>query len=120
MRAILLTILFTLMTTASTFAQSNVGGKYQVIGKNLDGSGYSGTAEIVVISANTCRITWVTGRTKSTGICMRNGSTFSAAYRLGDKVGLVIYDILEDGSMEGLWTIADQTGVGVDRLIPIH
>lgn len=84
----------------------------------MDGSSYSGAADIVVTSANTCRITWVTGGTKSTGICMRNGSTFSAAYRLGDKIGLVIYEMRQDGSMDGVWTIADQSGVGTERLLP--
>lgn len=95
-----------------------LGGRYQVAGKNFDGSSYSGTAEIAVTSRNTCRITWVTGGTTSQGICMRNGPTFAAGYRMGQAIGLVIYEMKPDGSLDGLWTIADKTGVGRELLIP--
>jgi hypothetical protein len=101
-------------------AAQNVGGRYQVIGKNFNGSPYSGTAEIVVTSPTTCRIAWVTGGTTSRGICMRNGIAFSAGYVLNGKVGLVIYELKNDGTLDGLWTIADQEGVGGERLVPIR
>jgi hypothetical protein len=98
----------------------NLGGRYQVLGKNFNGSPYSGTAEITVTSNNTCRIVWVTGGTTSRGICMRNANAFSAGYVLNGKVGLVIYELKGDGSLDGLWTIADQTGVGAERLVPMR
>jgi|SRR3954464_14778109 hypothetical protein len=101
-------------------AQQQVGGRYQVQGKNFNGSGYSGTAEIVSTSNNTCRIVWVTGSTTSRGICMRNGNSFSAAYAMGGAIGLVIYDLQPDGSLDGLWTIADQPGMGTERLVPLR
>ena len=99
---------------------ANVGGRYQVQGKNFNGSTYSGTAEITVTSNNTCRIVWVTGSTTSRGICMRNGNSFAASYVLGSKIGLVIYEQKGDGTLDGLWTIADETGVGAERLVPIR
>jgi hypothetical protein len=99
-------------------AQS-IGGHYRVEGKNPNGSTYSGTADITRTSENTCRIVWNVG-SSSRGICMRNRNAFTAAYSLGPKLGLVIYQISSDGSMQGLWTIADQTGVGTEALIPIH
>ncbi len=99
-------------------ADPDIGGKYTVAGTNADGAAYSGTADIEVTTKNTCRITWTTGSTTSTGICMRNGGAFSAAYVLGDVVGLVIYELKDDGSMEGLWTIADKEGVGSETLTP--
>jgi hypothetical protein len=95
----------------------DVGGRYRVSGTNFDGSPYSGTAEIIVTSKNTCRITWDTGSTAS-GICMRNDTSFSAAYVMGKAIGLVIYRINADGSLEGLWTVADQDGVGTEVLTP--
>jgi hypothetical protein len=98
----------------------NVGGRYQVIGKNFNGSTYSGTAEITVTSNNTCRIVWVTGGTTSRGICMRHTNAFSAGYVLNGKVGLVIYEMKSDGSLDGLWTVADENGVGAERLVPIR
>jgi hypothetical protein len=101
-------------------AAQELGGRYQIAGKNFDGSSYGGTAEIVVTSRNTCRISWVTGGTTARGICMRNGPAFSAAYRMGSAVGLVIYDIKPDGTLEGLWTIADRSGVGGEVLTPLR
>lgn len=114
-RALVLSLLACTFS-ASAGAQS-IAGRYEVRGANPGGSPYRGTAEIVVTSANTCRITWNTGSTSS-GICMRNQNAFSAAYSMGGKVGLVIYEIKGDGTMEGLWTIADQTGVGSETLVP--
>ncbi len=105
---------------ATPAAAQNLGGRYQVIGKNFNGSPYSGTAQITLTSNNTCRIVWVTGSTTSTGICMRNANAFSAGYVLNGKVGLVIYEMKGDGTLDGLWTIADQSGVGAERLVPMR
>lgn len=49
---------------------------------------------------------------------MRNGPAFSAGYELNGKVGLVIYQVFEDGHMEGLWTIAGANGLGTEMLTP--
>jgi hypothetical protein len=110
-----------LMVATPAFAV-DVGGTYKVKGKNADGSPYAGKAEIVVTSENTCRITWTSGSSSvQNGICMRNGSSFSAAYAFSDgTVGLVIYELEDDGSMKGLWTIADKKGVGEEDLTPAN
>ena len=50
---------------------------------------------------------------------MRNGNAFAAGYVLGESVGLVVYQMKDDGSLEGIWTIADQKGVGAETLTPI-
>jgi len=96
-----------------------VPGKYSVEGKNLDGSAYSETAEIIATSETTCRIRWQTGSTTSKGICMRNGNAFAAGYVMGDSIGLVVYKMMDDGALDGIWTIADQEGVGEEVLTPI-
>ena len=101
--------------TAAGALAADIGGSYSVSGTNFDGSRYRGTAEIVVTTKNTCRITWNTGSTAE-GICMRNGDTFATAYSMGDVVGLVIYEIRPDGTLEGLWTVADREGVGTEVL----
>jgi hypothetical protein len=49
---------------------------------------------------------------------MQSGSSFAAGYASGEVVGLIIYEIQSDGSLDGNWTIADQNGVGQERLIP--
>jgi hypothetical protein len=102
---------------AATASAAEIGGRYKVAGTNADGSPYDGTAEIVATGGPTCRIKWDTG-SESSGICMRSGNTFAAAYQLGDHVGLVIYEIQGDGSMRGTWTVADSPGVGTEVLTP--
>jgi hypothetical protein len=110
--AALLTVAFT--TAAS--AQS-VGGKYDVHGTNFDGSTYGGTAVITRSSDSTCRIHWQTGST-SDGFCMLANNSLAAAYKMGDAVGLVLYELQPDGVLKGYWTIADKAGSGTENLIP--
>lgn len=105
------------LTTAALAQSADVGGFYTVRGTNPDGSTYGGTAEIIVTTRNTCRIVWNVG-TESSGICMRNGIAFAAGYVLGNDIGLVIYEILEDGTLDGIWTVADRPGVGTEVLVP--
>jgi hypothetical protein len=109
-----------LLASLTSASAAGLPGKYQVAGKNADGSAYAGTAEIVATSETTCRISWQTGSSTSEGICMRNGNSFAASYALGDSIGLVVYQMKSDGTLEGLWTIADQGGVGTEVLTPMH
>lgn len=99
-------------------AAQSIGGSYTVEGTNLDGSPYNGTAEITLTSSTTCVIEWKTGSTTSQGICSRNDNAFAAAYVMGDVFGLVVYKVLEDGSLDGLWTIAGKEGNGTEKLTP--
>ncbi|MEO8683675.1 MAG: hypothetical protein ABI414_02420 [Devosia sp.] len=117
MRKLLLAVTVGLAMCGAAAAQE-IGGSYIVEGTNLDGSPYKGTAEITLTSETTCEIVWTTGATTSQGICMRNDNAFSAAYVLGDAIGLIIYLVQEDGSMQGLWTIAGQEGNGTENLTP--
>ena len=119
MRAILLAGATCLALASPALAQ-NIGGQYVVEGTNLNGSAYSGTANIVVTSDTTCEITWQTGSSSSFGLCMGMGDVISAGYVLGDAVGLVMYRILADGSLEGYWTIAGQNGSGTEKLTPVR
>lgn len=105
------------LLVASPALAQNVGGKYTVAGTNFDGSAYSGTAEITPSSNSTCRIKWDTGN-NSTGFCMLAGDALAAAYKLGDDVGLVLYKLQGDGTLKGVWTIADKSGAGTETLTP--
>lgn len=113
--ALAIAILATMSLPAG--AQS-IGGAYTVEGANLNGSTYSGEATIDLTSDTTCEIKWVTGSTESIGICMRNGDSFAAGYVLDEAVGLVIYKVLPDGTLNGLWTVAGQGGSGTEILTP--
>jgi hypothetical protein len=110
--------LFALAVAGTSAAAQMVGGEYRVTGTNADGSAYRGTATITPSSDSTCRISWQTGATSSAGICMVAGRAFAASYRMGSKVGLVVYELQPDGSMKGVWTIADQPGAGTEVLTP--
>ena len=95
-----------------------VVGHYHVNGTNLDGSPYEGEAQITATSDVTCEIVWNTGGTTSSGICMREGNALTAGYELKGKIGLVIYLIQKDGTLEGTWTLAGVNAVGTENLTP--
>ena len=107
-----------LMLAAGGVAAQDVGGHYRVKGTNLDGSIYEGEAQITATSEFTCEIVWTTGGTSSSGICMRDGNAFTAGYELNGKVGLVIYLIQPDGTLDGTWTMAGVNAVGTEILTP--
>jgi hypothetical protein len=114
-------LLATALLAAGTLAAAAqpIGGTYNVEGTNLNGSPYSGTAQINVLSETTCEIIWVTGGTESAGLCMRNGPAFAAFYVMDSGTfGLVIYEVFDNGVMNGLWTITGQPGVGTEILTP--
>ncbi len=92
-----------ILTAPAAWAQ-DFGGEWALSGTNLDGTPYEGTVTITVLSDTTCQIDWYTGDTQSTGICMRYGPAFAAAYTLGDAVGLVIYQIMDDNTLDGTLT----------------
>jgi hypothetical protein len=117
MKRLLAAAFFAASFAASAAAQS-IGGTYTVAGTNFDGSPYGGTAEITLTSKTTCVIHWETGGSSSDGICMRNDDAFSAGYVMGKDIGLVVYKMMPDGSLHGLWTIAGQDGNGTEVLTP--
>lgn len=108
-----------MMATLGAAAAQPLTGRYQVIGDNGDGSRYSGVAVISGTAGGNCGIRWTIANTPPTeGFCMRQGNVLSAAYKLGESVGLVVYRINDDGTLDGTWTIAGQEGVGKERLVP--
>ncbi len=107
-----------LLSLIAVASAAEVGGKYAVQGTNFDGSKYGGSVEILVSSNTTCRIVWHIGSGTSKGICMRVNDTFVAGYTLKGAVGLVSYQIKPDGTLDGIWTIADQDGAGTEVLVP--
>ena len=45
-------------------------------------------------------------------------AALAASYALNGKVGLVLYQLQPDGSLNGVWTVADQSGAGTEILTP--
>ncbi|MCJ8151606.1 hypothetical protein MKI86_20900 (plasmid) [Shinella sp. B3.7] len=118
MKTILAGVLFGLALVAPVQAQTVNAGTYNVEGTNLDGSAYNGTATITLTSETTCAIEWNTGAVTSNGICMLYDNAFAAAYVLEDAVGLIVYQVKADGSLEGAWTISGKDGSGSEILTP--
>ena len=116
-RAVFVAALAALACGAGSAQAQKVGGSYQVEGTNLDGSPYHGTAVITRTSNSTCRIRWKVGN-PSDGFCMLAGRSFAAAYQLQGSVGLIVYEVQDDGTLRGVWTIADRSGAGTEVLTP--
>ena len=93
-------------------------GVYNVEGTNLNGSPYNGTAAVTLLSDTTCQIVWKTGDTESWGHCMKVGDFVSAGYVMGEAIGIIMYRLNEDGSLDGYWTVSGQNGSGTERLTP--
>ena len=112
-------VLAAMLAVAGTAAAAqDLTGHYRVKGTNLDGSIYEGEAVITATSEFTCEIVWQTGGSTSSGICMRDGNAFTAGYELGGKIGLVIYLIEDNGTLDGTWTVAGVNAVGTEILTP--
>jgi hypothetical protein len=118
MRVFYSLIIGALVVSAAPAFAGDMSGTYAVDGTNIDGSSYSGTANITITSDTTCVINWKTGVSTSQGICMRAANSFAAAYIMGTDVGLVIYKIGADGKLVGTWTIANQPGSGSEIPTP--
>lgn len=119
MKKIIIAAALVLAAASTANAQTVNAGKYKVEGTNLDGSAYSGTAEITLASETTCVIEWETADVKSTGVCMLHGDAFAAAYVLQDEMGLTVYQVKGDGTLEGSWTITGKDGSGTETLTEI-
>ena len=91
---------------------------FAVQGTNADGSTYTGSLVLQQDGAASYRVEWHVGGQRIPGVAMSAGNILSAAYVIGGKIGLVIYQIQADGSMSGPWTMQGDRGVGRETLIP--
>ena len=51
---------------------------------------------------------------------MRNGTSFAASDTLADAIGLVLYQIKPDGTLEGSRMISGKPCVGTETLTPTN
>jgi hypothetical protein len=91
---------------------------YDEVGTNPNGSKYTGTATVEIISDTTFKIRWKIGSTTYSGFGMRMNDTLAATYMVDGEPGLIVYKVGDDGTLDGLWAIRGQNGNGTDRLIP--
>lgn len=97
----------TLLSPAAAEAQ-DINGRYQVSGRNPDGSTYSGTAEVSEVFGKVT-IRWRVAGSAFEGIGSREDRVVTVDW--GDTYP-VIYVVMPDGSMHGTWA----NGQALDRL----
>ena len=100
-------------------AAQDLSGQYTVK-RTFDGWSSEGTAEIRMTSNTTCEVSWVMPGFVSGGICVLDGNALAAAYELEDVVGLVIYRVQDDGTLNGVSIVAGQLGWATDVLTPAN
>ncbi|RAI40824.1 hypothetical protein CH341_23035 [Rhodoplanes roseus] len=95
-----------------------LASSYAVAGTNGDGSTYSGTLSVQVISDTTYTVRWSIGGSTYTGFGMRMNDTLSATYTMDGKPGLVMYQVQDGGVLRGIWAVRGQNGSGTETLTP--
>jgi hypothetical protein len=102
----------------ATPALAQRDGIYEVSGTNLDGTSYTGLAQIRAVGINSFSIVWRIGNTIIEGAGMASGRTVAVSYGQAQRPGMGIYLLNPDGSMDGEWTIVGAPAIGRERLVP--
>ncbi|MFI0849308.1 hypothetical protein [Mesorhizobium sp. IMUNJ 23232] len=105
-----LLIAFTAVGCGNAIA-ADITGHYRMEGVDTKGNSYSGSADISMSSESNCRIKFSDG---FGGICLVSGDQLAVAYDVHGKLGLSLYEIGSDGSLDGTF-IDDYHGGGVGR-----
>ena len=108
---------FTVLAFPAGAQSLTLAPKYDVAGTNADGSKYTGTATVEVISSTTFTIKWLIGGAVVQGFGMRMNDTLAATYTIDGEPGLVIYKV-EGNGLDGLWAIRGHNGNGTEHLTP--
>jgi hypothetical protein len=119
--AFALAFAFSALTAIAGSAQAKtltLASTYDATGTNPDGSKYTGTATVEIISDTTFTIRWTIGGAVYKGFGMRMNDALSATYTIDGEPGLVIYKVDSDGTLDGLWAIRGRDGNGTETLTP--
>jgi hypothetical protein len=114
----LFVFVFLVFSTVAHADALTLHSTYDAAGTNPDGSKYSGTVSIKVISDKTFTIHWKIGDETYDGFGMRNGDALAATYELDGKPGLVIYKLGDGGALNGFWVVRGENDGGTERLTP--
>ena len=112
------TLAFLVVAVAARADTLTLHKKYDATGTNPDGSSYTGTATVSVISDATFTIQWTIEGASYKGFGMRMNDALSATYMIDGDPGLVIYKVDANGVLGGLWAIRGRDGNGTERLTP--
>ena len=102
---------------------AKIAGSYTARGEDINGQKYTATVEIEE-EGEAYRVTWhYRDGAEFIGIGIRTGKQLSVSWagQLGNKVmvGVMVYEVKKNGSMEGKWTILGAKGrVRAETLAP--
>ena len=118
LKAFLLAIVGVIGLSGASFAQS-VAGSYYMSGTGSKGQNYGGQVDIRMLTDETCEIVWTYGTAGSySSTCMVNRNVLTATYKVGDRPALIIFHVLEDGTMVGRWSVIGYKISGNEFLTP--
>jgi hypothetical protein len=115
MRRLVLVLAF-LLAASPALAQRE--GFYDVAGTNLDGTPYTGVAQIRLLGINSFNIVWRLGNQLVEGVGMASGRTIAVVYGQAQRPGMGIYTLNPDGTIEGEWTVIGAGAIGRETLTP--
>jgi hypothetical protein len=107
-----------LLTCAALPAAAQAPGVYDVSGTNLDGTPYTGVAQIRPAGLTSFVIAWRIGNQVVEGVGFASGRTIAVAYGLAQQPGIGIYTLNPDGSLDGEWTVIGAPANARERLVP--
>ena len=95
---------------------ADIAGEYTVAGTNEDGSPYKGALEVIK-HGDVYQFRWNAGK-QYDGIGIPNGGVVAVAFTggaTGQGCGVVSYQILADGALEGVWGYWGRNESGTER-----
>jgi hypothetical protein len=117
-RRFLCAVAFVAVSVAANAEPLKLAAKYDASGTNPDGSGYSGTVAVDIISDTTFKIEWSIAGETYKGFGMRMNDTLATTYTINGEPGLVIYRVDDKGALRGVWAIRGENGNGSEVLTP--
>lgn len=118
MNARRLALALPILAAMASPAAAQRAGLYDVTGTNLDGTPYTGQAQIRAAGLSSFVIAWRISGQVVEGVGFASGRTIAVAYGLSQRPGLGIYTLNPDGSMDGEWTIVGAPANARERLVP--
>ncbi|MEW4455302.1 hypothetical protein AB1L30_21715 [Bremerella sp. JC817] len=120
--AVLCSLILLLATSTADAAPADLSGMYRCQGTSDQGTPYSGVVEIKQVRKG-YQLTWTVDKTKYAGIGFIHDGYLSVAWTVktvnGTAIGVLLYKVKEDGTLEGKWTDPSLNGVYDETLTPI-
>jgi len=97
-------------------AHADIAGDYTVVGTNENGSPYKGTLEVIK-HGDVYQFRWSAGK-QYDGVGVPNGNVVAVAFTGGSSgkgCGVVSYQLLKDGILDGVWAYWGVNEMGTER-----